>query len=166
MIILHPPAGQAHNPERYRKQSQKRQQTSRSRPHAGARRARDFGARKFEGRPFAGLAAQERVNRQQNQQRQGPRILKFKLAVHLLVAQAVSCLRISSSITAMNCRARPAALSAGAETVGENFRSSHTRRKSRMSFFNGGVIFSLRSSACRNSPVVSSPAGNPNTAPT
>ena len=58
-------------------------------------RARDFRAGKRQRRQPAGLAAQQRINRQQAEQRQQPRKLKFKFAGHGFGAEFTASAQLS-----------------------------------------------------------------------
>ena len=82
VIIRQPRPGQRDDAQRDGQQAEKKQKPSGRRPRLRARRPRDVRAGKRQRRQLARLAAQQRINRQQAEQRQHPRILKFKFAGH------------------------------------------------------------------------------------
>src|SRR5208282_5091901 len=199
VIIRQPRPGDCSDAERDCQQAEEKQKTPRSSVDFCTSRPRDVRAGELQGRQLAGLAAQQRVNRQQAEQRQQPRILEFKFAVHL-TSEVCWCetadglldsapargddrpaktRRLSAKST--NSEARVAALrggkkfgvpssggsgrvNAGLRTAGENFHSSHSRRKLEIICANSAPISLLPASAMENSVVVNSTAGSSNAA--
>ena len=142
---------------------QEKQKASRQRPGIGTCRPRDVRARKGQRRMAAGFAVQQRINRQQGEQSEQPRKLKFELAVHDAAGVCRDAARRASARSTRS-RAPATAFSGAAADPGENFRSSHSRRKRAMRPPNSAPARSLPASRAQNSAVVTSPGGSMNAA--